>query len=129
MSNLVQIDTTLVFAALFGILHVIFSLRVGLYRFNSKISLGDGGDKQLRNLIRGHGNFTENVPIGLLLLVLNDLNGLNDIALISLAAIFLVSRIIHYTMIVSRSFPIWLRPLSMLGTYGTILISAVLLFF
>ena len=60
MPNLLSIDTTLIFAAIFGILHVVFSLRVGAYRFSSKISLGDGGDKELRNRIRAHGNFIEN---------------------------------------------------------------------
>ena len=72
----IDIGVTLLFAAIFGILHVVFTLRVGAYRFSSKISLGDEGDKELRNRIRGHGNFTENVPIALLLLLLNDLNGL-----------------------------------------------------
>ncbi len=122
-----HIETTLVFAALFGILHVIFTLRVGGYRFRSKISLGDGGDKELRNRIRAHGNFTENVPIALLLLLLNELNGLSERSLVILGSILLVSRILHYIMLVSRSLPIVLRPISMLGTLGVILASSILL--
>ena len=35
-------------------------------------------------------------------------------------------RLVHYVMIVSRRFPITLRPLSMLETEGTILTSALL---
>jgi uncharacterized protein len=73
-----MIDITIIFAAIFGVLHVIFTLRVGGYRFTSKISFGEGGDMELRNRMRGHGNFIENVPIGLLLLLLNELNGLAD---------------------------------------------------
>ena len=122
-----QIETTLFFAAIFGILHVIFTLRVGGYRFRSKISLGDGGDKELRNRIRAHGNFIENVPIALLLLLLNDLNGLPVNTLVILGSVLLVSRILHYVMIVSRSLPMVFRPISMLGTLGTILVSAILL--
>lgn len=122
-----QIETTVFFAAIFGILHVIFTLRVGGYRFRSKISLGDGGDKELRNRIRAHGNFIENVPIALLLLLLNDLNGLPVRTLMILGSVLLVSRILHYVMIVSRSLPMVLRPISMLGTLGTILVSAILL--
>ncbi len=122
-----HVETTLVFAALFGILHVIFTLRVGGYRFRSKISLGDGGDKELRNRIRAHGNFTENVPIALLLLLLNELNGLSERSLVILGSIFLVSRILHYIMLVSRSLPMVLRPISMLGTLGVILASSILL--
>ena len=122
-----SIETTLLFAAIFGVLHVIFTLRVGGYRLKSKISLGDGGDPELRNRIRGHGNFIENVPIALLLLLLNELNGLPDGTLMILGSVFLVSRVLHYVMLVTRSLPIVFRPISMLGTLGTILVSAVLL--
>ena len=122
-----NIDTTLTFAAIFGMLHVIFTLRVGNYRRTSKINFGEGGDTELRNRMRGHGNFIENVPIALMLLLLNDLNGLSDMSLMVLGSVLLVSRIVHYLMIVTRSLPIILRPLSMLGTLGTILVSAVLL--
>lgn len=122
-----DIHVTLLFAAIFGILHVIFTLRVGGYRFRSGISLGDGGDKELLNRIRAHGNFTENVPIALLLLLLNDLNGLADGTLMLLGSILLVSRLVHYLMIVTRSLPMVLRPLSMIGTLGTILASAIFL--
>ncbi len=127
MTTPLHIETTLLFAALFGILHVIFTLRVGGYRFRSGISLGDGGDNELRNRIRAHGNFTENVPIALLLLLLNDLNGLADRTLVILGSILLAARILHYVMIVTRSLPIVLRPISMIGTLGVILVSAILL--
>lgn len=122
-----MIDITIIFAAIFGVLHVIFTLRVGGYRFTSKISFGEGGDMELRNRMRGHGNFIENVPIGLLLLLLNELNGLADSWLIALGSVFLLSRVVHYLMIVTRRLPVVLRPLSMLGTLGTILTAAILL--
>ena len=127
MPEPMDIHVTLLFAAIFGILHVIFTLRVGGYRFRSGISLGDGGDKELLNRIRAHGNFTENVPIALLLLLLNDLNGLADGTLMLLGSILLAARLVHYLMIVTRSLPIVLRPLSMIGTLGTILASAIFL--
>ena len=127
MEQVLQIQTTLVFAAIFGVLHVIFTLRVGAYRFKSGISLGDGDDKELRNRIRAHGNFIENVPIALLLLLLNDLNGLADRTLVILGSVLVVCRVLHYVMIVSRALPMVLRPISMIGTLGTILTSAILL--
>ena len=127
MPDSLNIETTMLFAAIFGVLHVIFTLRVGGYRFRSRISLGDGGDTELRNRIRAHGNFVEQVPIALLLLLLNDLNGLADSTLMILGSVLLVSRLLHYVMIVSRSRPIVLRPISMIGTLGTILASAILL--
>ena len=119
----------MLFAAVFAVLHIIFTLRVGGYRFSTNISLGDGGDKELLNRIRGQGNFIEQVPIALVLLLLNDLNGLSDTAMYSLGGVLLVSRIVHYLMITTRSLPMVLRPLSMIGTLGTILVSAFLLVF
>ncbi len=127
MPEQLDIGTTLTFAAIFGILHVIFTLRVGGYRFKSKISLGDGGDSVLRKRIRAHGNFTENVPIGLLLLLLNDLKGTSDTTLMILGSVLLASRLLHYFTIVMSNLPFLLRPLSMIGTLGTILASAILL--
>ena len=123
----VDVQTTASFAALFALLHVIFTLRVGGYRFKNGISLGDGGDKELLKRIRAHGNFTEQVPMGLLILLLNELNGLSNNVLVVMGSIFLVARILHYLMIVTRSLPMVLRPISMLLTLGTILVGGALL--
>mgnify|MGYP006142586205 CR=1 FL=1 len=127
MLNALQLETTFWFAAIFGILHVVFTMRVGLYRLSSKISLGDGGDKDLLKRVRAHGNFVENVPMGLLLLLLNELNGASETTLLVLGSVFLVSRVVHYVTIVSKVLPFLMRPLSMFGTMGSILVMAVLL--
>jgi len=127
LANVLQLEATLLFAAIFGVLHVVFTLRVGVYRLSSKISLGDGGDKVLLKRVRAHANFIENVPIGLLLLLLNELNGLAQNTLLILGSVFLLSRLIHYVTIVSRLLPLFMRPLSMLGTVGVILTSAIFL--
>ena len=127
MSNPLDISISLALAAVFGLLHVIFTLRVGNYRFNSKISLGDGGDRELRNRVRAHGNFIENVPIALLLILLNDLDGAQDSTLVVMGSILLASRLTHYLTIVAVRLPWILRPLSMLGTLGTIPAASLML--
>ena len=60
-------------------------------------------------------------------LLLNDLNGSSDTELIALGSVLLAARVLHYVMIVSRSLPIVLRPISMIGTLGSILTMAILL--
>lgn len=127
--NITDFEITLLFAAILGILHVIFTLRVGMYRLSNKISLGDGNDKALFKRIRAHGNFTENVPIFLILLLLNELNGLANNALLLLGSLFLLARSVHYITIVSRFLPLLFRPISMIVTLGTILACAILLLF
>ena len=127
MNTSADISITLLFAAIFGFLHVIFTLRVGNYRFKSKISLGDDGDRELLKRIRAHGNFTENVPIALLLILLNDLDGAEDNTLMLMGSILLIARLTHYLTIVTVRLPWILRPLSMLGTLGTIIAASVML--
>ena len=127
MNNPSDISISLALAAVFGLLHVIFTLRVGNYRFKSRISLGDGGDPEMRNRVRAHGNFIENVPIAVLLILLNDLDGAQDNTLILMGSILLISRLTHYLTIATRRLPIILRPLSMIGTLGTILAASVML--
>ena len=122
-----DISVTLIFAAIFGFMHVVFTLRVGNYRFKSKISLGDGGDRELLKRVRAQGNFIENVPIALLLILLNDLDGAEDNTLMLMGSILLVSRLTHYLTIVTVKLPWILRPLSMLGTLGTIIAASVML--
>ena len=127
MNNPSDISISLALAAVFGLLHVIFTLRVGNYRFKSRISLGDGGDPEMRNRVRAHGNFIENVPIAVLLILLNDLDGAQDNTLILMGSILLISRLTHYLTIATRRLPVILRPLSMIGTLGTILAASVML--
>ena len=127
MNNPSDISISLALAAVFGLLHVIFTLRVGNYRFKSRISLGDGGDPEMRNRVRAHGNFIENVPIAVLLILLNDLDGAQDTTLILMGSILLISRLTHYLTIATRRLPVILRPLSMIGTLGTILAASVML--
>ncbi len=122
-----DISVTLMFAAIFGFMHVVFTLRVGNYRFKSKISLGDGGDRELLKRVRAQGNFIENVPIALLLILLNDLDGAEDSTLMLMGSILLISRLTHYLTIVTVKLPWILRPLSMLGTLGTIIAASVML--
>ena len=127
MNDPSDISISIAIAAIFGLFHVIFTLRVGGYRFRSRISLGDGGDPELRNRVRAHGNFIENVPIAVLLILLNDLDGAQDTTLILMGSILIIARITHYLTIATRRLPLVVRPLSMIGTLGTILAASVML--
>ena len=126
MPTLNQLDATLVYAAIFGVLHVIFTMRVGMYRMHSKIDTGDGGDKMLLKIMRGHGNFVENVPMGLILLLLNELNGLSATGVWALGGVLLFGRLAHYIQFTLGG-PFILRPIGMLSTMGSMLVMAILL--
>ena len=58
------------YAAALGLLAVTLTVRVILRRVKTGIQSGDGGDAPLAQAIRAQGNFVEQVPLALLLLVL-----------------------------------------------------------
>jgi uncharacterized membrane protein YecN with MAPEG domain len=63
-------NVSMIVAGLLGILLLFLSGYVILGRVKFKIDLGDGGNEQMRQRIRAQANFTEYVPLALLLLIL-----------------------------------------------------------
>lgn len=89
---------TALYASLLAILLFILSIRVIGLRGNpifSFIAQEKGDDELLQRAIRAHGNFTEYVPIMLILLFLLERSGVADIKLHILATAFFVGRVMH----------------------------------
>ena len=63
------------YVALATIILLILTVRVIRLRRRLAIGLGTGGDAELESAIRGHGNFTEYAPIGLIVLASAELSG------------------------------------------------------
>ena len=53
----------------FGLLTILYSSRVIRLRWQHRVSLGHGGHSDLERAMRVFGNFTEYVPMGLILLI------------------------------------------------------------
>lgn len=109
------------YAAILGLLFVPFTLYVGMYRAQKRISLLDGGDKVLLRRIRAHGNFTETVPIALIVLVLMELSGASGTWLHTLGTILVLSRVLHYVTIASNPANTAPRVAGIVGTLAMIL--------
>jgi len=60
---------TALYAGVLGILLVVISARVSVLRGKFKVMFGDGGQDALMRAIRAQGNFTEYVPLALLLIM------------------------------------------------------------
>jgi uncharacterized membrane protein YecN with MAPEG domain len=86
---------TLTIAGAAAILHVWLSLRVSRLRRPLKVGVGDGGNMILLRRIRAHGNFTENVPLFLILLGLLEFATGGDLWLWGAAILFIIARIAH----------------------------------
>lgn len=85
-------------ASLVSLLTLLFiglSARVIGLRRRHRVSLGDGGQAELQRAIRGQANCAEYAPLGVLLVLVAELQGLNSILLAALAAAFLLGRALH----------------------------------
>ena len=61
------VPVTALYVALFSLLFVILMVAVIKLRRSLRIGLGDGGNRDLQQAIRAHGNAVECVPIFLLI--------------------------------------------------------------
>jgi uncharacterized membrane protein YecN with MAPEG domain len=82
-------------AGVLGLLVVVLGLRVSAARRKFGISLGDGGNPMLQERIRAHGNAVETIPLALILLLLAEQTNGAIWLVIGLAALLVVSRILH----------------------------------
>ena len=86
---------TLLFAALHILLMLVLTWRVVAKRRTLQIGIGSGGDHALERTIRTHANFTEYVPLALLMLGLLELSGVAALWLWGFGTLLLVGRLLH----------------------------------
>ncbi|MDA0703722.1 MAG: MAPEG family protein [Proteobacteria bacterium] len=87
---------TALFAGLCALLFTVFCTLVIVNRGRTGTSLGDGGDEALRLAIRRFGNFTEFVPIGLVLMAVIELNGAAEWMLWAMGGLLVAGRLLHF---------------------------------
>ena len=90
-----MLQTTILYAGLLGVMSIVLSSFAGSRRGKLKLSIGDGGDQELLLGIRRHGNFTEYVPLALILIGCLEANGVSSTAIHALGALLVISRICH----------------------------------
>ena len=89
---------TALYAGLLAILLFVLSIRVIGLRGNPAfwfIAQGKGDEELLRRAIRAHGNFTEYVPMMLILSAFLELSDASDLQLHLLGGAFLLGRVMH----------------------------------
>ena len=83
------------YVALATLLVLSLAARVIWMRNKRKVALGDGGIPELSRAIRAHANAVEYLPLGLLLLLLLDLDQTRSGLLHLFGATLIVARVLH----------------------------------
>ena len=81
------------YAVVLAALAVVLTVRVIMFRARTGVQAGDGGDAAFGRAIRAHANFTEQVPLALLLIVLAEVAGARPGAVYVLGAVLVVARL------------------------------------
>lgn len=114
---------TVLYAGILGLISLVLAFGVGSKRGAAGISVGLGDDQDLLVANRRHGNFTEYVPLALILMALLEMNGVGATTTHIFGAVLVIARICH---------PIGLRanvmthPLRFIGAAGTFLLTVVM---
>ncbi len=84
-----------IYAGLCGLLLTVLYVRVSQRRLAVKIGVGTGGDAELEQRVRAHGNLIEAAPFVLILLYLVERTALDPIFTHAFGATFLLARLAH----------------------------------
>ena len=120
--TLVSLPITALYAALSGFLIIALAANVVRLRLAKKVSLGDGGHKDVSRAIRAHGNTVEYIPLALILMALLEINGGGNTALHIYGIMLVVGRLLYaYGMLVPRSSANLARQLGVLSSWIVII--------
>jgi uncharacterized membrane protein YecN with MAPEG domain len=84
-----------IYAGICGLLLVVLYVRISQRRLATKIGVGSGGDAELEQRVRAHGNLVESAPFALILLYLIEQTEIGSIYVHALGATFIAARVAH----------------------------------
>ena len=115
--------TSVIYASVSAFLITWLSLNVIRKRRENRVSIGDGGNLELKTAIAAQSNAIEYIPIALLLLFALEYNEANVLIVHFLGLSLIAGRIIHARGIISDTLNV--RVLGMQITFFTIIMLAI----
>lgn len=116
--------TVALYAAVFAIMLIALAVRVILLRERHHVALGDGGHRALERAVRVHGNFTEYVPLALLLFWMVEASGASAVWVHGLCSALLLGRLVHAFGVSQTRETLALRVVGMALTFTALLVAA-----
>jgi uncharacterized protein len=118
-----QFPVTSLYAIPLAIIFLVLFMQVVFLRSSMSLSIGDGGNKDLHERIRRHGNFVEWVPMVMILLALNEAAGTGTLWLHIAGALLTVGRVLHP---IGLKADVSTHPLRVAGNMGGIIATVIL---
>ncbi len=115
------------YAALLAVLFIILSVRVMRTRRQERVAVGDGGSLRLRRAIRAHANFSEYVPLALILVTFVEMQQFAPIIVHTLCLMLITGRVCHAYGVSQEDEDFRFRVAGMALTFTPIAIAMVLL--
>ena len=120
---------TPLYAALLALWFVVLSVYVTIHRQRKSVSLGDKGDAQLLRVIRSQANFSEYVPLALLLMLFLEMSHFPVYVLHALGIALLAGRLLHgYALSFTPGF-LFGRVVGATLTWAVLVVAALLCFY
>lgn len=89
------IQITPLYASILALIYLVLAVHVSRLRRARKIGVGSGQVPELQLAVRVHGNFSEYVPLAVLLLLFLELNGIGKVWLHAFGGLLVIARILH----------------------------------
>lgn len=118
---------TALYAGILGFLGLVLASRVVQNRVRHRIALGDRGNDEMQRAMRVFGNFTEYVPMILLLIGFGEMLGAGKWITHGLGAALLVARLSHAVGLSKSSGRTLGRAVGVVLTWLALLVSSALL--
>lgn len=83
------------YTALLVLGSLVLKYHVVRHRLRTRVGIGDGGDKGLTRAIRVHGNYVENVPFGIAILLTMALLGAATLLIHLVGIMIVIARVAH----------------------------------
>ena len=120
-----MLTATPLYAGFLTLLFLLLSANVVRGRYLHRVSVGDGGDKDLMKRMRAQANFVEYAPLGLLLIAFCEMQGLALWAVHALGLMLLLGRCLHAYGFGSTPQIVPLRRIGMVLTITALLFAAL----
>jgi uncharacterized protein len=90
-----SVSITALYAGILALIVVALAINVTVHRVKLRVPLGDGGNAQMRRMIRLHGNAAEYIPFAVLLMAIYELNAGSHTALHVIGIVLIAGRVVQ----------------------------------